>query len=305
MTDALPWGGLACLASAGCWAVAVAMFRKPIADYGAPAVNLVKCSIAAVLVGLTAVVAGEGTALAAAPLWAIGLISASAIIGMTVGDTALFAAVTRIGVHNTLLLQTLGPVFTAILAFSFAGERLHAIEIAGAAVILLGVGLVIWQQRRDRLERHGGHARMALIGGVFFAVLAAFGQGAGVVLAKSGLEEIPLLSATFLRLLVAALSLVVLLGLTGQSSVFRDVLFSRRALRRLLAPSLVGTYFAMIMMMAGVALSDPTVAAVLLGTTPVFSLFIDARVRGVPVTRSGLLGTLVAVGGVVLVSAPF
>jgi drug/metabolite transporter (DMT)-like permease len=55
-------------------------------------------------------------------------------------------------------------------------------------------------------------------------------------------------------------------------------------------------------MMAGVALAPAPVAAVLLGTSPVFSLFLEAVVEKRPVTARGLLGTLLAVAGVGVLS---
>ena len=46
----------------------------------------------------------------AAPTPALLALAASGLVGITVGDTALFAAVVRIGVHRSLLLLTLAPV---------------------------------------------------------------------------------------------------------------------------------------------------------------------------------------------------
>jgi len=55
--------------------------------------------------------------------------------------------------------------------------------------------------------------------------------------------------------------------------------------------------------MAGLALAPTAVAAVLLSTSPVFSLFIEARGDRRPITVAGLIGTLLAVAGVGVLTA--
>ncbi len=48
------------------------------------------------------------------------------------------------------------------------------------------------------------------VSGVLLAVLAAFGQGAGVVMAKAGMAEVPVVPASFVRLAAAAAGLLLL-----------------------------------------------------------------------------------------------
>ncbi|MCB1054561.1 MAG: DMT family transporter [Acidobacteria bacterium] len=300
-------GQVASLAAALCWSVSVTLFRAPIAEHGARAVNLAKSLLATVLLGTTMLAAGQGRELIEAPRYALGLITVSALLGMTMGDTALFSAVHRVGVHRALLLQTLSPVFAAFFAFVLYGEHPSPGQLLGAVVVLAGVVLVVAPRRRDprspALTSSGAAAGpppsrvSANAAGVAFGVLAAFGQGTGVVLAKAGMRDIPFLPASFLRLGVAALGLLALLGLSSRLGVARSVL-APAALRRLAAPTLIGTYLGILLMMAGIAFAPAALAAVLLSTSPVFSLFIDAKVSGAPITARGLLGTLLAVLGV-------
>ena len=123
------------------------------------------------------------------------------------------------------------------------------------------------------------------------------------MLAKVGMVDVPILPASFLRLSAAAVGLV-LIGAAGRRlhgvvPVFR----SRPTVVRMIPATLMGTYIALFLMMAGVALAPASIAAVLLSTGPVFSLFLDAVVNKQPVTGRGLLGTLVAVAGVGLLTA--
>jgi len=290
-------GEASCVGAALCWAVAVILFRPGIARYGAPAVNLAKCTIATVLLGLTTLALGQVTDLRAAPAAAVAWIAVSGLVGMTIGDTALFASVNRLGVHRALLLQTLAPLCTAALARLAYGEHLVPAQALGGVVVLGGVALVILQQRPAR-ER-GGPA--ALLPGVLLGVLGAVGQGSGVVLAKIGMAELPFLAASFVRLATATVGLLAVLAASGRSADIARVLGTGLAYRALLVPSVLGTYVAILLMMAGIAFAPASVAAVLLSLPPVFSLFIEARVSGTPITLRGLVGTALAVGGVALI----
>jgi drug/metabolite transporter (DMT)-like permease len=133
-------------------------------------------------------------------------------------------------------------------------------------------------------------------------VLAAFGQGTGVVLAKEGMKEIPFLPASFLRLLAAAAGLV-LLSAAGPSlrSAIR-VVRSPRVLGRVVPATFIGTYVAILLMMVGIHLAPAAVAAVLLSTSPVFGLFVDRWAVNAPITARGVLGTLIAVAGVAVLT---
>ena len=115
-------GQAACLAAALLWAVSVSLFREPIEKYGAPTINLAKCLLAALLQAVTVWALGRADSLWSAPAAGLLLIAGSGLVGLVLGDTALFAAVTRIGVHRTLLLQTLSPVFAAVTAYLWLGE---------------------------------------------------------------------------------------------------------------------------------------------------------------------------------------
>ncbi|MEM9553897.1 MAG: DMT family transporter [Acidobacteriota bacterium] len=299
-------GELACLAAALCWALAVAWFRAPIERYGSWAVNLAKNVLAAVLLGATAAAAGQLGVLAQAPALSIGLVAASGVAGLTIGDTALFAAVGRLGVHRTLLLQTLGPVFAAVLAHWALGETLSPRMLGGGLLVLAGVAVVVWTPRVDSggdgaVDGSVDLARWDLVG-IALGVLAAFGQGSGVVLAKRGMDDLPVLLASFVRLGAAVLGIVVVLAVAGRLRRASVTLTSAPALGRLLGPTLLGTYLAFLLMMAGVAWAPASVAAVLLAVSPVFSLCLEAWMGVAPITWRSALGTATAIAGVAVLT---
>lgn len=288
-------GPAAALGAAGLWAAAVILFRRPIEQHGARTINLAKCVLATVLQGATVLAVGQAGAWLEAPSSALWLLVGSGIVGLTFGDTALFAAVGRIGAHRTLLLQTLSPIFTALIAFGWQGELPGLQQTAGALLILAGVAIVIGPPHRARTAMAAGAAA-----GIALGVLAALGQAAGIVLAKEAMEVVPSMPASVVRLAAASIGLVVLALFAGRTARVRGLLGDRAALGRVVPATFLGTYLAMFLFMAGIALAPAAVAAVLLATSPVFSLFLEAIVERKPITLSGASGTLLAVAGVAL-----
>ncbi|HEX9737185.1 MAG TPA: DMT family transporter [Thermoanaerobaculia bacterium] len=290
-------GEAASLGAALLWAVTLTMFRPAVDEHGAWTVNLGKSSIAAALLALTVLAMGEATALAAAPGRGVAVTALSGVVGLTLGDTALFGAIRRLGVYRALLFQTLGPVFAALIEIGFYGVAPRPARLAGIAVVLAGVALVFSPAR----PRTAAPPRDVL--GYVLAVVAAFGQGAGVVLAKDGMGDLPLVSASFLRLLAGMLSMILVMSVNGRLRGAVRYLAAWRTLRRVVPPTFLGTYVAILMMMAGVAWAPASVAAVLLSTSPIFSLFIDHWTAGTPLTLRALAGTAVAVAGVGVLAA--
>jgi len=246
---------------------------------------------------------GQMGALRTTPLSAQALVAVSGVIGLVIGDTALFAAVARIGVHRTLLLQTLAPVFTALVDGLWRGVWPSPLQAVGAVMILAGVALVVAPERAAAAVPDGGPARSASVSaGVAAGVVAAFGQGVGIVLAKAGMETMDVLPASFLRLAAAGIGLALLGAITGGIGRLSRLARSRDAYTRVVPATLLGTYFAMFLMMAGIAWAPASVAAVLLSTSPVFSLVLEAVVDRQPITPRGASGTLLAVAGVAVLT---
>ncbi len=299
MTSASLLGEGSCLLAASVWAVTVATFQRPIEAFGARTINLAKCVIASTLFLVTILALGRGGALTAAPFRDVTFVGLSGLVGLTAGDSALFAAVNRLGPYRALLLQTLAPVFTAVFALAWQREIPSGTHLAGMALTLLGVALVV-APRAGAGERIAPSRRRA---GVVFGVLAAVGQGGGIVLAKAGMGTLPSLNASFVRLGTAAVGLVLLGLLDGSLRRARDLSRTPQSLGRVVPAAFMGSYVGIFLMMFGVGQAPAAVAAVLLSTTPVFSLFLDVARGRERFTVRAVVGTLLAVAGVGVLTA--
>ena len=81
-------------------------------------------------------------ALLAVPASIYALSFAMAVVSTVLPVWLIAEAIHRIGANASSLIGSLGPVFTIGLGVAVLGEPIHALQLAGAALVLIGVMLV-------------------------------------------------------------------------------------------------------------------------------------------------------------------
>ena len=72
---------------------------------------------------------------------------AMAILSTVLPTWLMAEAIRRLGANTASLIGSLGPIFTIALGVALLDEPLHAAQLAGAALVLAGVGLVTVKPR--------------------------------------------------------------------------------------------------------------------------------------------------------------
>ena len=141
----------------------------------------------------------------------------SGIVGITLGDTALFAAMNRLGPRRTGVLFATHALFSAALGFVFLGERLGLQAYAGALLTVSGVMVAVgWGHRSQSVDVWEPQGPMRI--GIGLALLAAACQALGALIAKPALSDSGALDPTLalaIRVSAAWLALVVLQPFPG------------------------------------------------------------------------------------------
>ena len=106
---------------------------------------------------------------------------ASGAVGYVFGDYCLFSSYVVMGSRTGQLFMTLAPLFSALAAWLLLHETLGLQALAGMAVTLAGIGLVI------EAPGEAGRGRTIPLKGILFGIGAAMGQGVGIVLSKVGM----------------------------------------------------------------------------------------------------------------------
>ncbi len=149
------------------WSVTCA--RRSSAQHGPDLANLGRLLVGLLVVGLIVVFSGRNPFCAG---W--GWLILGGVLGLGVGDIALFHALPRIGVGLTMLLtQCLAAPFALILEYEALGHAPNGPQMAAALVILLGVGVALGAPA----EGNPADRRT----GFWLGVLSALGQACGAV----------------------------------------------------------------------------------------------------------------------------
>lgn len=172
---------LLALGAATCWAVGSVMSVTPSRHLGAFAFTRWRMLMVALMLWI-AVLAMQGWR---GFEWAnMGVMALSGLVGIFVGDTALFAAMNRLGPRRAGVLFATHAAFSAVLGFWVFSERMTLQAFIGGVLTLSGVMLAIVLGRRKG-EHHAWEADMGHVGvGVGLALLAALCQALGSLIVK-------------------------------------------------------------------------------------------------------------------------
>ncbi|MEX1247842.1 MAG: DMT family transporter [Anaerolineales bacterium] len=228
-------------------------------------------------------------------LW-LGL---SGIIGLSLGDAALFQAFVQIGPRLTMLVFSLSPILAAFLGWLWHGETLEGLQLLGIAVTLSGVLWVVSERQNGTNQIERG----LYLSGLFFAFLGAMGQAGGLVTAKAGLSgDFPVLSGQVIRMSVATVVIWLVAFYRRQGAATVAALRTNpAATRTMLLATLVGPVLGVWFSLAAVKYTpDIGVASTLQSLPPVFLIPIGYFFFKEKVSPRSIVGTMLALTGVAI-----
>ncbi len=293
-------GEIAALLTAFCWSFNSVVFTLAGRRVGSVTVNAMRLWIAVpalLLVHELLYAAPFPFAIEPARLLYLGV---SGVIGFVVGDAMLFESFLLIGPRLAMLLALLVPVFGAALAWAFLGETLQTLEIAAILLIIGGIAWVVAEGGGEDgaptappVRRYGQ--------GIWLAVGGAAGQAIGLLFSRMGLAGgYSAISATLVRVSVAAVILALAGFLRGTLRRRLAVMKDRKALLEITAGSLTGPVLGVILSLEAIAHAHIGVASALMSLTPVLLLPVSHFLFREKVTPRAILGTMISLIGVIL-----
>ena len=242
---------------------------------------------------------------AAAPPDRLLLLALSGVVGLVLGDIGYFHALATIGPRLSSVVNATWPA----LATGFAvlqGELPNALMVLGITMSMAGVVVVLLRGREGSAWRPD-LTRTQWWTGVGGAVLGAFGQAGGVVLAKAGMasatglpDGVDPLLATFVRMVAAAVGLQLVATLQRRPLAMLAVVRHRSALAGASVGMVFGPVLGVWLSMTAAHLAPLGVAATLMATIPIFMMPVSKIAYGARIGVLGFLGTLLTVGGIAL-----
>ena len=275
---------------------------------GGSEANFWRLVCATVLLGIWSFTFGIGLSGAAFPLFLI-----SGVLGIGVGDVALFQALPRLGSRLTmLLLQCLSAPLGAVIEWFWLGNGLSLAQIGCGVAIVLGVALALAPGEHLRITRR------ELWVGSLFAVLGAVGNASGAVLSRKAYsvaeaagERIDGANAAFQRiiggLVIGGICLLLVkwhqAGWRLVSPALASVEQSRNKRRRawpwVMANSLAGQTLGVSCMQWALKTTPTGIVLAITATTPIVVIPFAMVFEGERPNRRSVIGGAIAVSGVI------
>jgi len=284
-------GSFAALASAAAWAFGSILFRKLGDEVSPLGMNLGKGIIGILCLGIVILLIGIEPVSSRTFL----LLGVSGLLGIALGDTFFFKALIQLGPRLTILLGTLGPVFTVILAVIFLRESPSFLTWMGIPLIIGGTTWVLWERTPREKIKTGWSS------GIKYAILSALCMSLGIIFAKIGVASCSALQATFIRFLWSVIGLTFWGWVTHELKIWLTPFRNPRLLRLIFFAVLVAIFGGFWLFLVALKYIDASVAATLNSTTPLFILPMAVFLLKEKISFRAIIGAVVAVGGIILI----
>ena len=223
-------------------------------------------------------------------------LGSSGIVGLAIGDGALFLSLVILGSRLATLLLSLAPPITVILAWFFLKEKLSLVAIVGILLTIWGIFWVVGEKQGPE-EIRGSKTK-----GVVLGIISALGQAVGLILAKQGLAAgLDSLSATILRMVPAALVLWIFASLTRQILPTLRALKHKTALVAVLFGTVFGPYLGVWLANVSIKYTQAGIASTLLATVPILVIPMVIVVHRRTPSLRAIIGTIIAVAGIAII----
>lgn len=279
------------------WSGSSIAFASATRRLGSVRANVARLIFAAVFLLLLVLLAGFDLHLSRNQIF---YLSFSGMLGITLGDSFLFKAYQKLGARITSLVMALNPGFAAVLGLFILGEGISMIGVLGITITVGGVAIVV----SDRRTSGGGNMKYQITAaGVVLALLAAAGQGSGLVMAKMAFRESPIngFVATTVRVLASLVPLLPAAIITGRfRQPVRTFINDRRALGLTITGSILGPFLGITFSLIAIEQTTVGVAATIMALVPVLMLPLVRIIYKERLSWRAVAGAFVAVGGVAM-----
>lgn len=281
------------LGASVCWAIGPLVAYKGVEALGTFRFSMYRFFTAALALFLIAFALGD---VHLDNIRAMAYLAASGVIGVALGEAALFQAVFLLGPRRASLIFALHAPLTAVLGSMLFREAVMPLTVLGLTLAFAGVyAAVIF---RAPTEKAGGvyHKAETVRLGFVLVVVALACQVVGALLAKEVVDEVAPFFASFMRTFAAAIAFFpVFLVFRGAPRAKANA-----HLHIVVVSALVSTIGGMTFLLAALASTEIVRAVILSSMSPVIYIFLMSVFRGERFPGPAWIGSIVAVVGVAI-----
>ncbi|HSD62347.1 MAG TPA: DMT family transporter [Ignavibacteriaceae bacterium] len=288
-------GELSAILTACLWSVTSFLFAFAAAKVGSVQVNINRIVLAAIILFLVVEIGGIDYNLSSRQILFLIL---SGITGLVFGDSFLFKAYQQIGARLGMVLMSLVPAISALLAWIFLNEIITPIGIVGMFITIFGVLLVVTDKSHSSSVQ--GHFDKI---GILSGFLGAAGQAGGLVLAKVAFAEgyVNGFVASFTRLSSAGL-LILVIGILFKRYKNPIKIYKNEipALKATIAATVLAPVLGVTLSLVAIEFTKVGIASTLMALVPIIMLPISKYYYRENLSTQAISGAFIAVAGVVI-----
>ncbi len=229
-------------------------------------------------------------------------LAVSGIVGFVIGDYCLFKAYIITGARVAMLMMTLAPVFAALAAWFILGEVMSITSLLAMIITLVGIALVIFTRTKGAtsVTVKSKYSMTYPAKGIILGIVAAAGQGIGIVLSKYGMKDYDPFAASQIRVIAGFVGFAILFFILGRwkelPASFRDA----KSMKWLVVGSVFGPFLGVSFSLMAVQHTDAGIAQTIMSLTPVLIIPPAVLINKEKVTLREIIGAVIAVCGVVM-----
>lgn len=297
-------GEYAALLTTFFWTITALSFETASKRIGSMHLNLLRLGLAAVLLSVFSLFHRGMFLPMDASIHNLFWLMLSGLVGFVIGDFALFKAFIITGARVAMLMMTLAPVFAALAAWLILGEVMHLKSLVAMFITLAGIALVIFTRTRGTtaglVAAKGSYSISYPLKGIILGIIAAAGQGVGLVLSKYGMQDYDSFSSSQIRVVSGFLGFALLFFILGK---FRELPASFRdskAMKWLVVGSVFGPFLGVSFSLIAVQNTNAGIAQTIMSLVPVLIIPPAVLINKEKVTAREIVGAVIAVAGVAL-----
>lgn len=284
---------LAALGAALSWVFASLIAADASREIGGVAFNRMRLTAGFVMLLMLTLASGT---LQTIPTGHLPLLAISGLIGLGVGDSALFATFKRLGPRRAQILYACNAPIAVMLGMMFLDEAPSLIQLVGIVAVFSGVVIAIFWGKRVSQVHRWEQVQGAVWIGIAIGLLSGLGQAVGSILVKPVLDQgVDPVAASTVRIGAATVMMLIIARPDGRGESLIPI-----ALRHVVRASLnalIAIVIGVSLLLYAFANGDVGIASVLSATTPVMILPLLWLQTGERPAAGAWFGALLAVLG--------
>ena len=287
-------GEISALVTACLWSVTSFLFAFASEKVGSVQVNINRIILAAIILFLIVIVSGIDYTLSSSQVMYLII---SGVVGLVIGDSFLFKSYQLIGARLGMIMMSLVPAISAVLAWVFLDEFITPLGIFGMVVTISGVVLVVTERAKGSVKKNFDKI------GILYGFLGAAGQAGGLILAKFAFAEgyVNGFVASFARL--SSAGIIILAGamlLRRYKNPVKTYRNEMPALKATIAATILAPVLGVTLSLVAIEFTKVGIASTLMALVPIIMLPISKYYYKEKLSLRAVSGAFIAVVGVVV-----